>query len=141
MLAKSADHATNSQHQSNGGMLSGLATLVILSPPTSEVQGSNSGPFVGRLFVLTNGRQFTVQNFDQLYVLASSVDYLLFNILFKISFKTATLIYMFLHTGFPHYFATYLSSYNSFSTKHSLSAGNFFLVSSICSKDCETVWL
>ena len=35
-------------------------------------------------------------------------------------FKTATLVYKFLHTGFPRYFAPYLSSYNSsYSTRRS----------------------
>ena len=41
--------------------------------PTSEVCGSNPKPYVGKVVVsLTNGRQFTVQNLDQLYVLVSS---------------------------------------------------------------------
>ena len=40
-------------------------------------------------------------------------------------FKTATLVYKFLHTGFPRYFASYLSSYNSsYSTRRSQSSGN-----------------
>ena len=35
-------------------------------------------------------------------------------------FKTATLVYKFLHPGFPRYFAPYLSSYSSsYSTRHS----------------------
>ena len=40
-------------------------------PPTSEVSGSNPRPYVGKL-VVTDGRQFTVQNLDQVYVLVSS---------------------------------------------------------------------
>ena len=42
--------------------------VVTHSPPTSEVSGSNPGPYVGK----TDGRQFSVQNLDQLYVLVSS---------------------------------------------------------------------
>ena len=46
--------------------------VVTHSPPTSEVCGSNPGPNVGKLFFLTVGRQFIVQNLDQLYALVSS---------------------------------------------------------------------
>ena len=46
----------------------------------------------------------------------------------RMVFKTATLVYMFLHTGFPQYFAPYLSSYSSFySTRRSHSGGNFLV--------------
>ena len=46
-----------------------------------------------------------------------------------IMFKTATLVYKFLHTGFPRYFAPYLSSYSSsYSTRRSQSGGNFFVI-------------
>ena len=44
-------------------------------------------------------------------------------------FKTDTLVYKFLHTGFPKYFAPYLSSYNSsYSTRLSQSGGNFLVI-------------
>ena len=44
-------------------------------------------------------------------------------------FKTATLVYKFLHTCFPRYFAPYLSSYSSFySTRRSQSGGNFLVI-------------
>ena len=44
-------------------------------------------------------------------------------------FKRATLVYKFLHTGFPRYFAPYLSSYNSsYSTRLSQSGGNFLVI-------------
>ena len=44
-------------------------------------------------------------------------------------FKTATLVYKFLHTGFPKYFAPYISSYSSsYSTRHSQSCGNFLVI-------------
>ena len=44
-------------------------------------------------------------------------------------FKTATLVYKFLHTGFPRYFAPYLSSYSSSSgTICSQSVGNFIVI-------------
>ena len=44
-------------------------------------------------------------------------------------FKTATLVYKFLHTGFPRYFAPYLSSYSSsYSTRRSQSGGNFLVI-------------
>ena len=43
-----------------------------------------------------------------------------------IMFKTATLVYKFLHTGF---FAPYLSSYSSsYHTRHSQSGGNFLVI-------------
>ena len=40
-------------------------------------------------------------------------------------FKTATLVYKFLHTGFPKYFTPYSSSYN---TRRSQSGGNFLVI-------------
>ena len=44
-------------------------------------------------------------------------------------FKTATLIYKFLHTGFPRYFAPYLSSYShAYGTRCSQSGGNFLVI-------------
>ena len=44
-------------------------------------------------------------------------------------FKTATLVYKFLHTGFPRYFAPYLSTYSSsYSTRRSQSGGNFLVI-------------
>ena len=44
-------------------------------------------------------------------------------------FKTATLVYKFLHIGFPRYFAPYLSSYSSsYSTRRSQSGGNFLVI-------------
>ena len=46
-----------------------------------------------------------------------------------IVFKTATLVYKYLHTGFPRYFAPYLSSYSSsYNTRHSQSGGNFLVI-------------
>ena len=45
--------------------------MVTHSPPTSEIGGSNSGPYVGKL-VVTDVRQFTEQNRDHLYILVSS---------------------------------------------------------------------
>ena len=44
-------------------------------------------------------------------------------------FKTATLVYKFLHTGFPKYFAPYMSSYSSsYSTSCSQSGCNFLVI-------------
>ena len=44
-------------------------------------------------------------------------------------FKTPTLVYKFLHTGFPRYFAPHLSSYSSsYSTRLSQSGGNFLVI-------------
>ena len=44
-------------------------------------------------------------------------------------FKTATLVYKFIHTGFPKYFAPYISSFSSsYSTRHSQSGGNFLVI-------------
>ena len=44
-------------------------------------------------------------------------------------FKTATLVYKFLHTGLGKYFAPYLSSYSSsYSTRRSQSGGNFLVI-------------
>ena len=48
-------------------------------------------------------------------------------------FKTATLVYKYLHTGFPRYFVPYLSSYSSsYSTRCSQSGGNFLVVPKFC---------
>ena len=48
-------------------------------------------------------------------------------------FKTATLVYKYLHTGFPRYFAPYLSSYSSsYSTRCSQSGGNFLVIPKFC---------
>ena len=44
-------------------------------------------------------------------------------------FKTATHIYKFVHTGFPKYFAPYISSSSSYSTRRSQSGGNFLVIS------------
>ena len=39
--------------------------VVTHSPPTSEVGGSNPGPYVGKMVVaVADGQQFTVQNLD-----------------------------------------------------------------------------
>ena len=46
--------------------------MVTHSPPTSEVSSSYPNPLFERGSFLTDGRQFTVQNLDQLYVLVSS---------------------------------------------------------------------
>ena len=47
----------------------------------------------------------------------------------RTEFKTATLVYKFLHTGFPRYFGPYLSSYSSsYSTRCSQSGGNFLVI-------------
>ena len=44
-------------------------------------------------------------------------------------FKTATLVYKFLHTGFPKYFAPYISSYSSsYRTRLSRSGGNLLVI-------------
>ena len=48
----------------------------------------------------------------------------------RIMFKTATLVYKFLHTGFPQYFSPYLSSFSSsYRTRRSQSGGNFLVIS------------
>ena len=47
-------------------------------------------------------------------------------------FKTATLLYKFLHTGFSKYFTPYLSSCSSsYSTRSSQSGGNFLVKSKV----------
>ena len=47
----------------------------------------------------------------------------------RMVFKTATLVYKFLHTGFPRYFAPNLSSYSSsYSTRLSQSGGIFLVI-------------
>ena len=44
-------------------------------------------------------------------------------------FKLATLVYKFIHTGFPKYFAPYLSTYhNTYNTRRSQSVANFLNV-------------
>ena len=48
---------------------------------------------------------------------------------FRSEFKLATLVYKFIHTGFPKYFAPYLSTYhNTYTTRRSQSVGNFLNV-------------
>ena len=48
---------------------------------------------------------------------------------FHSQFKQATLVYKFIHTGFPKYFAPYLSTYhNTYNTRHSQSVANFLNV-------------
>ena len=48
-------------------------------------------------------------------------------------FKTATLVYQYLHTGCPRYFAPYLSSYcSTYSTRRSQSVGNFLIIPKFC---------
>ena len=48
-------------------------------------------------------------------------------------FKTATLVYKCLYTGFPRYFAPSLSSYSSFyNTRCSQSGGNFLVIPKFC---------
>ena len=45
---------------------------------------------------------------------------------FHSEFKLATLMYKFIHTGFPKYFAPYLSTYhNTYNTRRSQSVANF----------------
>ena len=47
----------------------------------------------------------------------------------RMVFKTATLVYKFLHIGFSRYFAPYLSSYtSSYSTRRSQSGGNLLVI-------------
>ena len=46
--------------------------MVIHWPLTSDGYNANCRPYVGSCELLTNGRQFTVENLDQLYVLVSS---------------------------------------------------------------------
>ena len=58
-------------------------------------------------------------------------------------FKTATLVYKFLHTGFPKYFVPYISSYSSsYSTRCSQSSGNFLVITKFQPQSInQTVWL
>ena len=44
-------------------------TVEAYLPLTYEVSGSNPGPYAVKLVVAFNGRQFTVQNLDQISVL------------------------------------------------------------------------
>ena len=48
---------------------------------------------------------------------------------FRSEFKLATLVYKFIHTGFPKYFAPHLSTYHTtYNTRHSQSVANFLSV-------------
>ena len=48
---------------------------------------------------------------------------------FRSEFKLATVVYKFIHTGFPKYFAPYLSTYhNTYNTRRSQSVANFLNV-------------
>ena len=50
---------------------------------------------------------------------------------FRSEFKLATLVYKFIHTGFPKYFAPYLSTYhNTYNTRRSQSVANFLMFQS-----------
>ena len=71
---------------------------------------------------------------------------------FRSEFKLATLVYKFIHTGFPKYFAPYLSTYhNTYNTRRSQSVANFLNVPKFQPKstkqfcfsfafDAPTVW-
>ena len=51
----------------------------------------------------------------------------------RAAFKTATLVYRYLHTGFAKYFAPNLSSNSSsYSTRRSQSGGNFLVIPKFC---------
>ncbi len=55
-------------------------------------------------------------------------------------FKTATLVYKFLHTGYPKYFAPHLSSYHSsYNTRCSQSSRNFLVVPKFCASTQKSV--
>ena len=48
---------------------------------------------------------------------------------FHLEFKLATLVYKFIHTGFPKYFASHLSTYcTTYNTRRSQSVANFLYV-------------
>ena len=48
---------------------------------------------------------------------------------FRSEFKLVTLVYKFIHTGFPKYFAPYLSTcHNTYNTRHCQSVANFLNV-------------
>ena len=48
---------------------------------------------------------------------------------FRSDFKLATLVFKFIHTGFPKYFASYLSTYHTtYNTRRSQSVANFLNV-------------
>ena len=52
-----------------------------------------------------------------------------FPVQFRSEFKLATLVYKFIHTGFPKYFAPYLSTYHTtYNTRRSQSVANFLNV-------------
>ena len=61
-------------------------------------------------------------------------------------FKTATLVYKYLHTGFPKYFAPYFFFFfysSSYNTRRSQSGGNFLVIPKFGNSfafDAPTVW-
>ena len=57
-------------------------------------------------------------------------------------FKTAAFVYKFLHTGFPKFFAPYISSYSSsYGTRRSQSGGNFLVILKFQRSIHKSVWL
>ena len=69
--------------------------------------------------IVTNSSKFT-----RITLVLRKLHWLL--VQFRSEFKLATLVYKFIHTGFPKYFAPYLSTYhNTYNTRHSHSVANF----------------
>ena len=83
-----------------------------------------------RLQSIQNSAARTVTNsskFSQITPVLRTLHWL--PIQFCSEFKLATLVYKFIHTGFPKYFAPYLSSYRTtYNTRHSQSVANFLSV-------------
>ena len=102
---------------------------------SKHIQNVCKGYFI-QLMDFRNIRQFLTQDaavsIANTFV-SSQLDYCnsLFRSLskFRSEFKLATLVYKFIHTGFPKYFALYLSTYhNTYNTRCSQSVANFLNV-------------
>ena len=106
----------------SGTWVCGL-TLIFLSLNTSRM-------FVKAAFFIQNSAARIVTNsikYTRITPVLRKLHWL--PVQFRSEFKLATLVYKFIHAGFPKYFAPYLSTYhNTYNTRHNQSVANFLNV-------------
>ena len=89
-----------------------------------------SGVYLHRLHSIQNSAARIVTNsskYTRITPVLRKVQWL--PIQFRLEFKLATLVYIFIHSGFPKYFAPHLSTYcATYNTRHSQSVANFLNV-------------
>ena len=119
----------------SGGFL--LVMLLYLWPILLLVVGLNivahlSGASLSSIII--NYRVFKIVQLDLYQIPVDMLVYLLRLrncigfLLHRSVFKTATLVYKFLHTGFPKYFDPYISSYSSSYSTKCIQSGGYFLM-------------